>query len=472
MNSPLKTIIISACTCVIVLMIYHFGFNKKSFIELEDNYAKMVAQAEIKDSEDDLDIYSEGIPNDFILPANYARQGVVAIKAIKIKGSGWRNEKYSKTNGSGVILSSNGYIVTNYHVIEDADKIEITLENKREYSCEVIGFDRSTDLALIKIDAEKLDYLEFGNSDSLNVGEWVLAVGNPFKLTSSVTAGIVSAKGREINIFNRTGIESFIQTDAAINPGNSGGALINTKGKLIGINTAILTYSGKYEGFSFAIPSNIVRKVINDLREFGTVQRAWLGVGLIDIDDRQSKKRNLNYVAGVLVDLIEKDGAAREAGIESGDVIISMGGKTIDSKPTFLETISQYSPGDVVDVILMRNGKRIIKNVELKNQLNTTDLIGVRKDKILTELGFELRDLAKKEKDRMNTEGVMVVSIMKDSKIYKTNMDPGFIITEINDQSINSVSSLITEMKSKDGLIVLKGIYENYPGEYPYEFYK
>ncbi len=472
MNSTIKIILVSSVSTISILLLYHLLFNRAQIIEIEDNFGKMVAERQITIPQNDDEIYSTDIPNDFILPANRARYGVVAIKAVKIKGNGWMNQKYSKTNGSGVILSSNGYIVTNFHVVEDADKIQATLENKREYDCKVIGTDRSTDLALLKIDADQLQYLEFGDSDSLNIGEWVLAVGNPFKLTSSVTAGIVSAKGREINIFDRQGIESFIQTDAAINPGSSGGALINTKGQLMGINTAILTYSGKYEGFSFAVPSNIVRKVVNDLREFGTVQRAWLGIGIMDINDKTAKELNLNYVAGVLVDLVEKDGAAKEAGVESGDIIISMGGKSTPTEAVFVELISQYSPGDEVDLVIMRNGKKLIKNVILRNQLNTTDFIGVRKDKVLTELGFELRDLAKKEIDRLSTDGVMVVSIMKDSKIFKTNMDPGFVITSFNNQSINSVTELVEAFQSYSGQVVLKGIYENYPGEYPYEFYK
>jgi S1-C subfamily serine protease len=291
-------------------------------------------------------------------------------------------------------------------------------------------------------------------------------------LSSSVTAGIVSAKGREINIFDRQGVESFIQTDAAINPGNSGGALINTQGKVIGINTAILTYGGKYEGFSFAIPSSIVRKVVNDIREYGSVQRAWLGIGIEDIDEGIAKKMKLSYVSGVVVTLVEKDGAAKESDIKSSDVIISMAGKPTNTKSDFLEIISQYSPGQEIDIILMRKGKRLVKNITLRNQLNTTDLIGVRKDEILSDLGFELRDLSSNEKDRLSTRGAMVVSIMKDSKIDQTNMEPGFIITTMNGTEVTNVSELIERIKTKDGQIQLKGFYENYPNEYLHEFYK
>ena len=473
MSGHIKTFLISALTSISLLVAYHMAFYERQIVELEDDFARLVARTEGTQLVDDQDDYIKStMPNDFILPASKARKAVVGIKAIKIKGQNWKTEKYSKTNGSGVILSSNGYIVTNYHVIEDADNIEARLDNKREYKCTVVGYDRSTDLALLKIDAEGLNYLEFGNSDALNVGQWVLAVGNPFKLSSSVTAGIVSAKGREINIFDRQGVESFIQTDAAINPGNSGGALINTNGKVIGINTAILTYSGKYEGFSFAIPSSIVKKVVNDIREYGSVQRAWIGIGIEDIDEEISKKMKLNYVSGVVVALVEKDGAAKEADIKTGDVIISMAGKPTKTKSEFLEIISQYSPGHEIDIILMRKGKRVIKNITLRNQLNTTDLIGVRKDEIISDLGFELRDLSSNEKERLSTNGAIVVSTMKDSKIDQTKMEPGFIITTINGDDVTNVSELIERIKTRDGQIQLKGFYENYPNEYVYEFYK
>jgi Do/DeqQ family serine protease len=472
MNAHLKTFLISAATSISLLVAYHMAFYERQIVELENDFARLVARTESVQLSDDEDYTSSTLPNDFILPASKARKAVVGIKAIQIKGKNWRTEKYSRTNGSGVILSSNGYIVTNYHVVEDADNIEARLDNKREYKCKVVGYDRSTDLALLKIDAEDLSYLELGNSDSLNVGQWVLAIGNPFKLSSSVTAGIVSAKGREINIFDRQGVESFIQTDAAINPGNSGGALINTQGKVIGINTAILTYGGKYEGFSFAIPSSIVRKVVNDIREYGSVQRAWLGIGIEDIDEGIAKKMKLSYVSGVVVTLVEKDGAAKESDIKSSDVIISMAGKPTNTKSDFLEIISQYSPGQEIDIILMRKGKRLVKNITLRNQLNTTDLIGVRKDEILSDLGFELRDLSSNEKDRLSTRGAMVVSIMKDSKIDQTNMEPGFIITTMNGTEVTNVSELIERIKTKDGQIQLKGFYENYPNEYLHEFYK
>ncbi|NNE27304.1 MAG: trypsin-like serine protease [Saprospiraceae bacterium] len=293
----------------------------------------------------------------FINISETAINGVVSVKATKLKESGFFRDKYAKTNGSGVILSDDGYIVTNYHVIQDAADIDVRLEDKREYKAEMVGFDLATDIALIKIEAENLFHLEFGNSDSLRVGEWVLAVGNPFKLQSSVTAGIVSAKGRNINIFDRQGIESFIQTDAAINPGNSGGALINTSGKVVGINTAILTYSGKYEGFSFAAPSNLVNKIVKDIRNYGAVQRAWLGVSVFDIDNDKAEDLDLDFIGGVLLDVVDKNGAAANAGMKSDDVIISIDGSRTLTTSEFLEVLGRFSPGDRVEVEYVRKSK-------------------------------------------------------------------------------------------------------------------
>ncbi len=467
-----KTILTALLCSVSCLVVYHFVCNQKQIIEIQDDLSRYIARTDGQEIRSYREAHYHDAPDDFVIPANQARRAVVSVKAIKIKGRGYKNDRYSKTNASGVIISSNGYIITNHHVVEDADNIEVTLDNKREYDCQMIGYDRSTDLALLKIEEENLDFLRWGDSDSLQIGEWVLAVGNPFKLNASVTAGIVSAKGREINIFDRQGVESFIQTDAAINPGNSGGALINTNGQLIGINTAILTYSGKYEGFSFAIPSTIVRKVVNDLREYGAVQRAWLGVGILDLDDQRAKQLGLDIVEGVYIDLVEKNGAAQKVGIRSGDVIISMENKPTLSKPDFLEVISQKSPGDLIELTILRNGKRLTKKATLQNQLNTTDLIGVRKDQILTKLGFELRELASKEKQDLNIEGVMVVSIQKNSTIGETNMEPGYVVTSINNERVKTVDQLISKLTAMDGLIRLKGIYEHYPSEYPYEFYK
>ncbi len=471
MTKSLNTIIIAILCSTISIVIYDY-YHGHTVQQLDDYYAKLVAHMDDNTSPSTLSRNSAVDQLSFIEPAKGAKDAVVALETIVIKNEGLRKDKYSKSSGSGVLISSNGFIVTNYHVVENADDINVTMEDKREYKAELIGHDRSTDIALLKIQAENLPFLKFGNSADLQVGEWVLAVGNPFQLSSSVTAGIVSAKARSINIFRRPGVESFIQTDAAINPGNSGGALINTVGELVGINTAILTYTGKYEGFSFAIPSNMVNKVITDLREYGAVQRAWMGITILNVNERRANALGLEEISGVFIDLVEKDGAAKQADLRYEDVIISINQERTESKPIFLEILGQYRPGDTVDVEYIRNGKKSNVQVTLRNQLNTTDYIAVRKDKIFTELGFELRDLDSKERKDNATEGVMVVSIYKGSKIESVNMDPGYIITSINDQPVSSIKQFKKLLENENGLIYLNGIYENYPREWPYKFYK
>ncbi len=466
------TIAIALICSALSLGIYHHFFAKVQVIQ-NDNYSKLTSDTDSRDSRINLSPFFYSNPaadNEFIAISKSAKNAVVSVKAIKVKESGFFRDKYSKSNGSGVILSKDGYIVTSYHVIEEATDIEVRLEDKREFKAKIQGFDLSTDIALLKIEADDLSFLEFGDSDALNVGEWVLAIGNPFKLQSSVTAGIVSAKARNINIFDRQGIESFIQTDAAINQGNSGGALMNTSGLLVGINTAILTYSGKYEGFSFAVPSNLVKKVVNDIREFGAVQRAWLGVSIFDVDEKRAKSLNLDFIGGIYLDVVEKLGAGKEAGLKSKDVITKINGSPTMSTPEFLEIMGRFSPGDDVIIEFYRAGKKQLTNAILRNQLNTTDFVAVRKDKILTALGFELRDLNSKEMERLDKPGVMVVSIYKNSKISKTNMDPGYIITSLNGKDIKEVNQIIEALQINSGEIVLNGFYENYPGEWPYKF--
>lgn len=275
---------------------------------------------------------------------------------------------YTMSGGSGVIISSGGYIITNNHVIQDASLIDVTLNNRRTYVAEVVGKDPQTDLALLKIDARDLQPMTYGNSDLVDIGEWVLAVGNPFNLASTVTAGIVSAKARNINILSSSyAIESFIQTDATVNPGNSGGALINTNGELIGINTAIITESGVSQGYSFAIPSNLVRKVITDLMRFGAVQRAILGVKIDDVNDEIAADKNLPDVAGVLIRNVTDGGGASQSDLRAGDVIISINGVPTHSVPELQEQIARYNPGDRVTLEYFRSGKQYRKDgVELK----------------------------------------------------------------------------------------------------------
>lgn len=291
------------------------------------------------------------MPDNFVATSNKITPAVANITAYR--GS------YRASSGSGVIISQDGYIITNHHVVEGASSYEVTLFNNRELKAKLIGSDPTTDLALLKVEAKGLEAVNFGNSDRVQVGEWVLAVGNPFNLASTVTAGIVSAKGRNINILEgEYSIESFIQTDAVVNPGNSGGALVNIRGELIGINTAIISESGGYEGYSFAIPSNLVLKVIKDLKEYGEVQRAILGVLIADVDDSFAREMDLPSVAGVRIRAVNAGTTAAKAGLRTDDVIIGINDVETRSMPELQEQIARYRPGDEISIEYIRKGKR------------------------------------------------------------------------------------------------------------------
>ena len=301
------------------------------------------------------------LPTDFVRPSAEVTPTIVSIlsKAGEFAGS----------NGSGVIVSNDGYIITNHHVIAVGANLEVTTNNKNTYKAKVIGSDPTTDLALIKIDAEDLPTVAFGDSDAVQVGEWVLAVGNPFNLTSTVTLGIVSAKARNINILRSEeySVESFIQTDAVVNPGNSGGALVNARGELVGINAAILTETGSYEGYSFAIPANLVEKVIDDLKEHGEVQRAILGIRIVDVNEKHAKEYKLKEVTGVMIDDVYKLSSADDAGLKKGDIIVGVNGKDTNSTPELQEQVARFRPGDKISIEFIRNGKLQKKeNVKLK----------------------------------------------------------------------------------------------------------
>ncbi|MCB9301282.1 MAG: trypsin-like peptidase domain-containing protein [Lewinellaceae bacterium] len=412
-------------------------------------------------------------PTDFVAAAEAVKPAVVNIKTIQ-DGGGldlWGGSSVGSSSGSGVIISPDGFIVTNNHVIEDGGEIGVTLNDKREYEAELIGTDPSTDLALIRIKADGLPFLEFGNSDSLRIGEWVLAIGNPFNLESTVTAGIVSAKGRSIDILEgQDRIESFIQTDAAVNPGNSGGALVNTNGELIGINTAIITRSGRYEGYSFAVPANLARKVIRDLRDFGIVQRGILGVFIDEMNNERTRELGLKAVEGVYVTRVTPGSGAADAGLKKGDVIIGINGVETKTLPEMQEQVGRYRPGNTISVEYYRGGKKHSAKVVLKNKANGTSLVTQKNEDILIELGFELRNLTREEKRRLDVDGIKVVSIYRGSRIERTNMDPGFIITKMDNRPVKSVEAFLDGLKNATGKVMLEGVYESYPGEYYYAF--
>ena len=446
-------------------------FPTQAIIVEQEQKAQLAAERDIILSERANAVFRSSAPTNFIKAANLSRESVVFIESlVPANGSTYHVKRFTKSTGTGVVISNDGYIVTNNHVIQNVEKIQVTLNNNKEYTAKVIGFDEQTDLALLKIEGSQLDYIVFGNSDSLLIGEWVLAVGNPFRLQSTVTAGIVSAKARNINVLERQGIESFIQTDAAVNPGNSGGALINTNGELVGINTAILSSSGGYEGFSFAIPSRLVKKVVRDIKEYGVVQRGWMGVTIFNLDSQMADQIGADEVKGVFIDAVTRDGAAKAAGLKKGDVLLSINDIPTNTTPRFTEIIGQFRPGDEVKVEYFRDGKQEYTNVTLRNQLNTTDFVAVRKDQILTKIGLELREMDSNEIARNSQKGVFVVSVYKNSKAGEANIEPGYIITSINDKEVRTVNELIQIVESYKGPIVFNGYYENYPGEFPYTF--
>ncbi len=374
--------------------------------------------------------------------------------------------------GSGVIIGSNGYIVTNNHVVANADEIEVTLYDNEVFNARVIGTDPSTDIALIQIKRDGLQPLPLGNSDNVEIGEWVLAIGNPFNLNSTVTAGIISAKGRNINIINdKTAIEAFIQTDAAINPGNSGGALIDLNGELVGINTAIASQTGTYMGYGFAIPANIVSKVVADIMKYGTVQRAFLGVLIRDIDGNLVKDENLKVTEGAYVDSLTENSAAQEAGIKPGDVIVKLDEKPILKSADLLEQIARHRPSDEVAVTVNRRGKDFSYQVVLANQEGKKKIIAKENQDILDLLGASFESLDKDQASELGVEGGVLVKELHDGILSsQTNIREGYIITSVNKSKVRSVDDLRKELKNARGGVLMEGIYADYPGEVFYAF--
>ena len=371
--------------------------------------------------------------------------------------------RISQGFGSGVILSDDGYIVTNNHVIEDAQKIKVILNDKREFEAKVIGTDPSTDIALLKIEATDLPFMTYGDSDALKLGEWVLAVGNPFNLTSTVTAGIISARARNLGINDdQMAIESYIQTDAAVNPGNSGGALVNQQGDLVGINSAIASQTGSYTGYSFAVPVSIVKKVVADLKEFGEVQRALLGVQIRDITAESAKELNLDELDGVYVIDVTDDGAAREAGIDKGDIIISIQGEPVKTTSELQEKISQYRPGDDIKVVVIRDNKEKPFTVTLRNKHGDTQIV---RDKDIV-LGAQFEAVSDREKEQLEISNGIRIKTLEKGKLKDAGLKEGFIITSVNKKPINEVNDFKKVIGNARGGILVEGVYPN--GEQAY----
>ncbi len=368
-----------------------------------------------------------------------------------------------EATGSGVIISNDGYIVTNNHVVEGADELTVTLNDNREYSARIIGTDKTTDLALIKVSAKDLPTLPIGDSNNLKVGEWVLAVGNPFNLNSTVTAGIVSAKARSLGA---NGVESFIQTDAAINAGNSGGALVNTKGELVGINAMLYSQTGSYSGYGFAIPTNIMNKVVDDLKKYGTVQRAILDIkgsdvhNYIDAQKDKGEKIDLGTNDGIYIAEVTEGGAGEAAGLQKGDVITNIDGKKITKMSELQEYLNGKRPGDKVSITYLRNKKSITKSTTLKNAQGNTNVV---KPADIDVLGGNFREITSEQKQNLNISYGLEVLKVNNGALKEAGINRGFIIQKINDEPIKTLDELQSIVKkastSKEPVLFIQGIY-------------
>ncbi|MCS6935829.1 MAG: Do family serine endopeptidase [Chitinophagales bacterium] len=491
MNRLFVTALVAFISAFAAVGLYNYmGWNKPQVIINDTTPAKLASYAPAR---------TEVQPIDFRYAASVATPTVVHIKSTYkaekpttfrdpfrdlfgddffhfFHGPNPYNRQPQVSTGSGVIVSEDGYIVTNNHVVNEANEIEVILHNNKTYKAKLIGKDPDTDLALIKIEASDLPAISFGNSDSALVGEWVLAVGNPFNLSSTVTAGIISAKGRNINILNNgsgktsSAIESFIQTDAAVNPGNSGGALVNVNGQLIGINTAIASPTGSYAGYSFAVPSNIVKKVIFDLKTYGVTQRGFLGVTIRSMDDATAKELGFDRPYGVYVESVNSGSAAEDAGIKKKDVITHINGVPVNSSPELQEQVAKYRPGDKINVDYIRDGKKMTATVTLKNKYNTTSAVDNKTD-ILDLLGIKVSNLSDQEKRSLGITGGVRIDEIKPGKISEyTDIRKGFIILQVDDEQVQNVQDLVNILQNKTGRVVLEGIYPNKAVSYLYAF--
>lgn len=459
------TIVISAFVGAVLGILFSISFLDLSIIpynSIGEHQNLIVANRAGSDS-------SYHVPPglNFKTAAHLVTPAVVHIRTVYGAGSFSLNpldhyfNPHARSSGSGVIISDDGLIVTNHHVIEDANSIEVVMNNNQRYYAKLMGSDPTSDLALLKIKADHLPFVKYGNSDNITPGEWVLAIGNPFDLNSTVTAGIVSAKARNIGILrdkNSLQVEAFIQTDAAVNPGNSGGALVNLKGELIGINSAIATSTGSYQGYSFAIPVSLVKKIMDDLLEFGQVQRGLLGVQITDINAEVAEDLNLDIVKGVYIRAVNKGSAAEESGIETGDVITAVDNHEVGSVSELQEWVARKRPGAVVSVTYRRNGKdRKVKSV-LRNYDGSKELI---KKEVSTELGgASFEAVSYHALLKLGLDGGVGISAVADGQWKKAGIKAGFVVTHIDKVPIDNLEDLNRVLELKRGAILVEGKYK------------
>jgi serine protease Do len=490
MNNNLKVVGIAVLSSIATIGGYKMlGFEQKDVIFSESKTPSINRLAD----------YTPGVPGDFTYAAEVSTPSVVHIKATAVRsvrqrvnpfedffggggmddffgqGGGGGRSQSQESSGSGVIISADGYIATNNHVVEGAEGLEVILSDKKTYKAKVIGTDPSTDIAVIKIEATNLPAMPFANSDNVKVGEWVLAVGNPFNLESTVTAGIISAKGRNIGILGQKNqqmrrydgkdqptsdaIESFIQTDAAVNPGNSGGALVNLKGELIGINTAIASPNGAYAGYAFAVPASIVKKVTADITKYGNVQRGYLGISLRELDGKQAEEFNTKVSEGIYVADVLDNGAAKAAGVKKGDVITKIDGMEAISSPKFQELIGRKRPGETVVLTVNRDGATKEFSVTLRNRDGGKDL--VKNDpgnKFYEKLGVELEELSSADKAKVGS-GIRIKKVFDGEIANQTDLNEGFIIMKVGDKKVNTVAEFKKALQDakdagEDGVLI------------------
>lgn len=399
------------------------------------------------------DAFDPGTGNSFVKAARIGMPAVVRITVRNRAFQLWESGSVV-SSGSGVFISGDGYIVTNHHVLSGGNLYEITSNDGKKYEATLIGSDESTDIAVLKIEKQHCPYLTLANSDSVQVGQWVIAIGNPYQLNSTVTSGIVSGKGRTIDLLKGDyPLESFIQTDAVFNEGNSGGALINEAGELIGINTAIFTRSGKFEGYSFAIPSNIVRKMVRDIISYGKVQRAMLGVGIEDITDRLSRRIGEEPNTGVYVNRVSAGSAAAKAGLMTGDIITAVNGVRISNYPALQEQIALFQPGDAVNVQFRRKGAVSTVEVILSSPAATGPGVIIRSEAPLRDLGLEIRYAVERPEN-----GLVIHSVIKGGPADRARIRPGFEIHEVNGVEVDQIEALLREVSKNQSRLILKGI--------------